>query len=321
MRLRRIGTPHHPSTQLATPGGWIEVVTVLDASPDLTSDIPSTDLLTVLSVSQSIRDRLQAAADLLTPSELTGPLLLPFQPASYRDFMLYETHVVNASRGFVRRFLPRLYRFTSLYERFTFTTFPAFKPRPLWFKEPIYYMGNHLAFVGDGATLPWPPYCTMLDYELELGFVLTRPLFNATPQEAEAAIGGFVIFNDVSARNVQRAEMTSDFGPQKAKHFCNVLGAEVVSADELLPHWQNLTGTVSINGRVVATVNSSGPRYTLGEVLAHASHSEPLQPGEFFGTGTLPGGSGLENGQVLQHGDLLRLQLDRVGAVTNTVTR
>jgi 2-keto-4-pentenoate hydratase/2-oxohepta-3-ene-1,7-dioic acid hydratase in catechol pathway len=59
-------------------------------------------------------------------------------------------------------------------------------------------MGNHLAFVPSGTPVKGPTYSKALDYELELGFVLSRPLFNASPEEAIAAIGAFVVLNDFS---------------------------------------------------------------------------------------------------------------------------
>ena len=75
-----------------------------------------------------------------------------------------------------------------------------FRPRPLWHRQPIYYMGNHLAFVTDGAAVASPSYTHAFDYELELGFVLSGSLFNARPEEAETAIGGFEVLNDFGAR-------------------------------------------------------------------------------------------------------------------------
>ena len=51
-------------------------------------------------------------------------------------------------------------------------------------------------FFGHGAEIVWPEYSSVMDYELELGFVLAKPLYNASPEQAEAAIGGFVVFND-----------------------------------------------------------------------------------------------------------------------------
>ncbi|MDT0307996.1 fumarylacetoacetate hydrolase family protein [Streptomyces sp. DSM 44917] len=244
---------------------------------------------------------------------------LPFQPLSFRDFLLYERHNIDASRGLVRRFHPGQYRVTRAVEAVTRRPFPLFRPRALFHRQPLYYMSNHLAFVPSGTPVRPPDYTRALDYELEIGFVLARPLLDATPEEATAAIGAFVLVNDFSARDVQRAEMASGFGPQKAKHFANSMSATAVTADEVLPRIDALTGSVAINGRTVSTVRSAGMRWTLGEVLAHASRGERLLPGELFGTGTLPGGSGMETGHWLRAGDTLTLTLDGIGEVRHPI--
>ncbi|OBA85932.1 fumarylacetoacetase [Mycobacteriaceae bacterium 1482268.1] len=245
--------------------------------------------------------------------------LLPFQPASFRDFMLYERHVLDASRGLVRRFHPGQYRIIQAAEAVTRRTFPLLKPRPLFYAQPIYYMSNAMTFVPSGTPIAAPSYTRALDYELEIGFVLARGLFNATPTEALDAIGAFVVLNDFSARDVQRAEMDSGFGPQKAKHFASSLSEIAVTADEILPRIGALEGTVSINGAAVATVSSAGMQHDVGEVLAHASRSEHLRPGELFGTGTLPGGSGMETGHWLRSGDALELRIDGVGSIEHKI--
>ncbi|MHA3022340.1 fumarylacetoacetate hydrolase family protein [Mycobacterium sp. BMJ-28] len=246
-------------------------------------------------------------------------VLLPFQPVSFRDFMLYEQHVLDASRGLIRRFHPGQYRLVKTVESLTRRTFPLLKPKPLFYAQPIYYMSNAMTFVPSGTPIAAPSYARALDYELEIGFVLARGLFNATPAEALDAIGAFVVLNDLSARDVQRAEMDSGFGPQKAKHFINSLSEVAVTADEILPHIDDLHGTVTVNGVTVTTVSSAGMQHTLGEVLAHASRSEHLCPGELFGTGTLPGGSGMETGHWLQPGDTLQLCIDGIGSIEHTI--
>jgi len=245
--------------------------------------------------------------------------LLPFQPVSFRDFLLYEQHNIDASRGLIRRFHPGQYRLTSTVEKITRRPFPLFKPNALFYQQPMYYMSNHMTFVPSGTPIRPPAYTQALDYELEIGFVLAAPLFDATPAEAAAAIGAFVLLNDFSARDVQRAEMDSGFGPQKAKHFASSMSATATTADEILPRINDLTGAVTINGATVRTMSSAGLQWSLGEVLAHASRSEQLRPGELFGTGTLPGGSGMENGHWLRPGDTLTLTLDGVGEVQHTI--
>lgn len=245
--------------------------------------------------------------------------LLPFQPLSFRDFMLYENHVINATRGYVRRFMPTAYRLAQFYERLTGETFPKFKPAKLWYQQPIYYMSNHLSFVPSGTPLRCPSYSQALDYELELGFVLGRPLFNATPEEALAAIGGFVVINDISARDVQRAEMESGFGPQKTKHFCSSMSETLVTANDILPEIDSLTASILINGVEVAYTSTAGMYHSLGEALAHASKDERLYPGELFASGTLPGGSGMENGHWLKAGDTIEMEIDRIGKITHDI--
>ncbi len=297
MKIRRVVLPEKQGTclQVLDGGQWI------DADPQ------------TLSPFDSSWESLQAQH---RNHEMS---LLPFQPRSFRDFMLYEQHAIDSTRGYVQRFMPQIYRVTSLYERLTGQTFPRFKPDPLWYEQPIYYMGNHLAFVPSGSRVQKPQYTNALDYELELGFVLDKPLFNATPEEAQAAIGGFVVINDFSARDVQRAEMASGFGPQKSKHFLSSMSEVMVTADEILPRIHQLKGGIYINGTLVSSVSTAGMRYSLGEVLAHASRDEHLFAGELFGTGTLPGGSGMENGHWLKLGDHLRLTIDGIGEIQHQI--
>lgn len=149
--------------------------------------------------------------------------------------------------------------------------------------------------------------------------MLKAPLLNATPAAALDAVGAFVLLNDFSARDVQRAEMSSGLGPQKSKHFLSSMSATAVTADDVLPRINRLTGTVQLNGRTVGSVDSAGLQWGVGDVLAHASRDEQLLPGELFGLGTLPGGSGMETGHWLRPGDTLRLVLDDIGEVEHRI--
>jgi 2-keto-4-pentenoate hydratase/2-oxohepta-3-ene-1,7-dioic acid hydratase in catechol pathway len=247
--------------------------------------------------------------------------VLPFQPASFRDFMLYEKHAIDAARGLVRRFHPGQSRAAEGIEKLTRKPFPLFKPKALFYRQPIYYMSNHLSFVPSGTPVEVPSYTSALDFELELGFVLKAPLFNATPQQALEAIGAFVVINDFSARDVQRSEMATGLGPQKAKHFASSMSVLAVTADEILPHIKDLSGSVTINGSTVGTVFSRGMQWTVGDVLAHASCDEKLYPGELFATGTLPGGSGMETGRWLRPGDRLTLAIDQIGEISHPISK
>lgn len=311
MKLRRLPTnastppsPGQPSWQRAQGADWVDCSETELVQAGL-------DWLLKLPVWQTAQTDKPAQE---------GQLCLPFQPLSFRDCMLFEQHWVQSSRGYARRFLPGSYQVTRLFERLTHQPFPAFRPHRLWRQQPIYYFGNHLTMVPSGAAVTPPDYTRALDYELELGWVLSKPLFNATPAEAEAAIGAFVVVNDFSARDVQREEMRSGLGPQKSKHFLSSMSTTLVTADEILPRVDQLLAHVELNGEVVSRTSTKGMRYTPGEVLAHLSRSEQLHAGELIASGTLPGGCGMETDHWLKKGDTLRLVIEPIGEIVHTIT-
>lgn len=324
MKLRRVRAGADLYLELQAPQGWVAVAKAMARLSSTISNSAvqwTTDIVALLAAPEETRAAIAAAARDLSP-EVTREedVVIPFTPRSFRDFMLYEAHAIDSARGFVRAFMPRAFPVVRAYEALTGATFPRLKPKPLWYRQPIYYMGNHLTFATDGDDIAMPAYTRALDYELELGFVLARPLLDGKPETAEAAIGGFVVLNDFSARDVQLAEMASGFGPQKAKHFRSAMSKIVVTADEILPRWRELKGHVRLNGELIAEPATSGARWSLGEVLAHASRSEPLQPGEFFGSGTLPGGSGIETGHLLSPGDRIEIGIEGVGTLASRIT-
>ncbi len=290
MKIRRKQRPGGSVVEIERDGGWAELND---------SDAQGLDWLLAL------------------PPPADGTL--PFQPRSFRDVLLFDAHWIQSSRGYVRRFMPAASRVAALYEKLTGAVFPAFRPPKLLARQPVYYFGNHLTIVASGTPVKIPSYSKALDYELELGWVLARPLLNATPEEALTAIGGFVVVNDFSARDVQRAEMQSGFGPQKSKHFLSSMSATMVTPEHVLPNIDALAARVEINGTLVSSLTSAGMRYSIGEVLAHLSRDEQLHPGELIASGTLPGGSGLEAGRLLQSGDELRLVIEEVGEIVHRI--
>jgi 2-keto-4-pentenoate hydratase/2-oxohepta-3-ene-1,7-dioic acid hydratase in catechol pathway len=233
--------------------------------------------------------------------------------------MLYEEHAIAAARGWARRFRPAAAKLVSVYESVLRRPPALLKPKRIWYEKPIYYMGSHVNFFTEGDELPWPSYTDALDYELELGAVVCRPLEDATPEEALGAIGGFVVVNDLSARDVQVPEMTSGFGPVKAKNFANAMSAELVTADEVLPRIEALDATVRINGRPCGQGTTAGMQHSLGEMVAYASLGERVVPGELLATGTIPGCSGMETGHWLAPGDEIELEIAGVGTLRNVI--
>lgn len=322
MRFRRRETNARSVCEVQSGDSWKSLSGLADVIALLREQglSETDDLMCYLQLDQAGLEALAGLAENLPDADVAdGGFLLPVVPRSFRDFMLHESHVINASRGMVRRLMPGVFPITRAYEALVRRPFPKFKPHNLWYRQPIYYLSNHVNMLTEGDEMPWPAYTDMLDYELELGAILARPLRNGTAEEAAAAVGGFVVLNDFSARDVQIDEMQSGFGPQKAKHFASAISAEIVTADEVLPKLGQLTGSVAINGKEMAKVADAGGQFSLLDAIAFASQSERLMPGELFGSGTWPGGAGIENDAMVAPGDRLTLTIDGLATLTNTV--
>ena len=256
---------------------------------------------------------------LLPYDEANYKSILPVKPVAYRDFILYEQHMLNAAKGFVKKYMPKIFPVVKVYETLFGKPFPMTKPHPRWYKYPIYYLGNHLNFFSEGYEIKIPEYTKELDYELELGVILSKPLLNAKPEEVNDAIGGFVILNDFSARDQQMEEIKAGFGIMKTKNFGSTISATVVSASELLSKIDDLKVKVFVNNDLIVEGSTGNKKFSLQEAIAFASWEEQLHPGELFGSGTIPGCCGMENGRLLNVGDSICLEVEGIGKLTNYV--
>jgi 2-keto-4-pentenoate hydratase/2-oxohepta-3-ene-1,7-dioic acid hydratase in catechol pathway len=304
------------SVAVERDGRWV-------ALAPLTDEPWARDLVALLAGGAMVRERVAKLVEGAESAPLADDeVLLPFEPRSLRAFSIYPAHVEQSARVLVKRFFPKPAAVAMRgFERVTGRTFPPLKSNAAFREQPAFYVGNHTAFLADGATMPWPSHTDFLDYELELGFVLAAPVADATPQEGEAAIGGFFLINDWSARDVQADEYRHGiFGPVvKAKTFNNSIGAVVVTADELLARAGSLDARVRVNGEAWSETSTAGAAHSLGALVARASAGERLAPGDVFATGTIPLGSGLELDRWIRPGDVVELELDGIGTLTNTI--
>ena len=256
--------------------------------------------------------------------ELLSPVL---RPESIREFMVFEQHVINCTRRFEmprwRAAIDR--RVEKMFGRKA--TLAYRKARP-WYEKPVYYKGNRMNVIGDGAHVTIPRYTKAFDWELEFGIFLCKKGRDIPREKAREFIGGYTIFNDFSARDIQKREMGGRLGPAKGKDFDggNSIGPVLVTPDEI-PDPYNLTMRARINGEEVSYGHTKGMRWKFEDLIAYVSQDETLYPGEFFGsgTGTVPeSGSnrcccGLEMGRFLKAGDTIELEVEKIGKLTNHV--
>jgi 2-keto-4-pentenoate hydratase/2-oxohepta-3-ene-1,7-dioic acid hydratase in catechol pathway len=248
-------------------------------------------------------------------------------PESIREFMVFEQHVINCTRRFgMPRWAASLDRLVdkTLGRKATLAHWMA---RP-WYEQPVYYKGNRMNVIGDGACVTIPRYTKAFDWELEFGIFLCRQGRDIPKEKARDFIGGYTIFNDFSARDIQKREMGGRLGPAKGKDFDggNAIGPVLVTPDEI-PDPYNLAMRARVNGEEVSYGHTKGMRWTFEELIAYVSQDETVYPGEFFGsgTGTVPESGddrcccGLEMGRFLQAGDTVELEVDRIGKLTNHI--
>jgi 2-keto-4-pentenoate hydratase/2-oxohepta-3-ene-1,7-dioic acid hydratase in catechol pathway len=160
-------------------------------------------------------------------------------------------------------------------------------------KEPEFFVkaGQTIAAPRDPFVLE-PANTTKLDYETELGVVIGRSLRGASEDEAAAAIFGYVVLNDLSARDRQiRENGRSTLGPGKNFDGATRLATSVITADEV-PDPQALAISTTVNGELRQSNTTANMIYGCLEIVAFYSRALTLLPGTIVATGT-PGGTGL----------------------------
>jgi 2-keto-4-pentenoate hydratase/2-oxohepta-3-ene-1,7-dioic acid hydratase in catechol pathway len=238
-------------------------------------------------------------------------LLAPVpEPRQMRDFLVFEQHIRNA------RAITPTFRGGERLD-------PAKVDIPkVWYEQPIYYKCNRFSVIGTGQDVLWPRYCQKLDYELEFGIFLGKTGKNIRREEAKSYIFGYCPFNDVSARDAQMREMAGQLGPAKGKDFDtgNILGPWLTTADEIADPYA-LTMVARINGEEWSRGSSSKMQHKFEDMIAYVSQDETLHAGEFFGSGTVGNGCGLEQGRFLKSGDVVELEVEGLGMLRNRVVR
>ena len=238
-------------------------------------------------------------------------LLAPLpDPPSMRDGYAFRRHVETARRN---RGLPMIEEFDLF---------------------PVFYFTNHQAVIGPGELRVGGRRLERLDFELEVAVVVGRETRNPTPAEADAAIFGYTIMNDFSARTLQMEEMKLNLGPAKGKDFATAIGPWLVTADELAPlltpspkgNVLHAAMTAEVNGVRVSNGDADQMDWTFAEILARAGDGVTLRPGDVVGSGTVGTGCFLElNGSKITHdqwlrpGDAISLSVDGLGTLSHTI--
>ncbi len=221
---------------------------------------------------------------------------------SLRDFFAFEEHVSNARRK----------RGENVPEE--------------WYRFPVFYYSNRKSTIGHLEPLEYPKYTNMLDYEMELAFVVGKRGKNISADDYEEYIAGVTIANDWSARDIQREETRVGLGPAKSKDFGTSLGPFILSIDSLAKNKvargiYNIQLSATVNGQKYGSSNMSKIHFDLGKIMERASDETTIFPGDVIMTGTFGNGTILEmeGRDWLRRGDTVTISSDMIGELTNRV--
>lgn len=176
-----------------------------------------------------------------------------------------------------------------------------------------YYKGNHNEISGNGDVIPWPAFTSYLDVEPELAFV------TGNNQVGKPVIAGYLIFNDLSARDVQFPEMKA-LGPTRSKDFTlsNGLGPTLVTPDEI-ENVLNLSVSVDIGGRMHWKGSTAEYSVRPEDIMLSLENVFALRPGTVIGMGTIPDCCGLDNDLWLRPGDKIYIEFEKIGKLEQTI--
>jgi fumarylacetoacetate (FAA) hydrolase len=266
--------------------------------------LPYPDMLAVIAAGAEEAAR-KASKDSLSIDEVK--FLSPLKPLTLRDAYAFEAHVQTANRN----------RGQEVPEN--------------WYKFPVFYFSNPNNSFGPEDEIPYPAYSAAMDYELEIAAVIGKGGMDIKAEEAPNHIFGYTIFNDWSLRDVQVQEMKVNFGPVKAKDFASSFGPLIVTHESMAqkatsrPGVYDLSMLARVNGVEMSRGNFKDIYWSFGDIIARASQSVMLNPGDVIGSGTVGTGCLYEltknQGPWLNHGDVVELEIEEIGILRNQIER
>jgi 2-keto-4-pentenoate hydratase/2-oxohepta-3-ene-1,7-dioic acid hydratase in catechol pathway len=190
--------------------------------------------------------------------------------------------------------------------------------------KPWHFIKASRSVVGTQSTIPLPAHSRMVDWEAELAAVIGRPAKNVPLNKALNYVAGYTVANDLSARDLSIRPHVSDTSPfrydwvgQKSFDGACPVGPWIVPAGEIVDP-QNLGIKLWINEILKQDSNTSKMIFSVADQIAHLSTRITLHPGDLILSGT-PGGVGSARGEFLKTGDVVRVWIEGIGTLTNTL--
>jgi len=182
-------------------------------------------------------------------------------------------------------------------------------------KQPLVFCKFTTSLIGDGEEIKIPRALTeRVDWEVELAAIIGKTARNVSVEDALSYVGGYTVANDVSARDLQFADVQW-VRAKSLDTFCPI-GPKVVQLDDP----QNLKLITRVNGETVQDSNTSEMIFGVAELISFCSHSFTLEEGDMILTGT-PWGCGefMDPKRSLKGGDVVECEIEGIGVLRNPV--
>jgi 2-keto-4-pentenoate hydratase/2-oxohepta-3-ene-1,7-dioic acid hydratase in catechol pathway len=279
VKLARIDVAGTPHLALVVPGGVVDLTESGIGYPTMLALIAGGDAALARVGEVAAGRPPVAGATLLAPIERPGKYLA--------IGMNYAKHLEEADKLGVAR-----------------------SPYQTWFNKQTSCLTGPYDAIDPGVT-------EKLDYEVELGVVIGRAAKHVAPEEALAHVFGYVVANDVSARDWQFHTPTFTMGKSFDTH--GPIGPWIVTADEIVEP-QALDLRCFVNGELRQSSNTANMINSIAAQIAYLSTAFTLEPGDLIATGTPEGvGAGMEPPCFLASGDIVRCEIEGIGAIENRV--
>jgi 2-keto-4-pentenoate hydratase/2-oxohepta-3-ene-1,7-dioic acid hydratase in catechol pathway len=188
-------------------------------------------------------------------------------------------------------------------------------------KDPYFFLKTSAgSIIGPDTPARLPSFSRQVDWEAELGAVIGKPTRNVSEAHALEAVAGYLIVNDLSARDLMKRE-NSPFGMdwvgQKCFEDAAPMGPWLTPAAYIAdPH--DMPIKLWVNGVLKQNSNTGRLVHDVAEQIAYLSRHFTLYPGDVIATGT-PAGVGMPRGEFLKAGDEVRIEIGGCGTLTNTM--
>jgi len=184
-------------------------------------------------------------------------------------------------------------------------------------KEPVIFIKPRTTLCGTGSEIRCPNFVKQLDYEIELAVIISKTCKNIDEISSKDYIFGYMVFNDVSARDIQMQD--KQFTRGKSLDTFAPCGPWITSMEEI-PDVENLQLTTRINGQVRQNSSTKNMFIKIPSIVSKLSKIMTLEKGDIIVTGT-PEGVALNNPDIpfLKDGDKIDMEIEKLGKIQNVV--